>query len=342
MKSIILLAFIVGAFAQSFTFKSNVTLSNAGDFKFRESTTAEIGFFALYSGLYISSLSVDINTNSAAFDGLYGAAYTGLGLSPSAFLSFVYSASQWQVNNNNYAQANASASAGFIGQVFLSLDEVDSAGNPQSTIPFTTLLWTIADSSVGNGGLRYLTVQTTQGAMTIKISFIYSDVVGVLNVVGTAIVTPKTLESVISIQNYPYANNGNSLRLNLVVGTAAGSASVQGQVTHYVSGNGQSGTFLTLDHVASINGAATPVSISAFTEGQGQLNFGNSYLMGQVTGKYGAGASFKFVSITFPAGAANIIYDPAIGAGANPPNSSGFKNVASFFSLIIAFAMFLF
>jgi len=342
MKAFLLLIFLVGAFAQSFTFKSNVTLSNANEFNFRASSTAEFSFLTLYSGLYISSLSVDINANSATFDGLYGAAYTGITLSPSAYLTFVYSSSQWQVNGNNYAQANASASAGFIGQTFISLDEIDSTGNPKNTIYLNSLPWSAVDNSVGQGGLRYLTVQATQGTLVIKISFIYSDVVGVLNVVGTAVVTPKTLESVISIQNYPYANNGNSLRLNLGIGSAAGSVSVQGQVTHLVSGNGQSGTFLTLDHVASVNGAATPVSISAFTDGQGQLNFGNSYLQGQVVGKYGAGASFKFVSVTFPAGASNIIYDPSIGAGANPPTSSGIKNVASFLALIIAFAMFLF
>jgi len=293
----------------------------------------------IYPSMYISSLSVGINSNSATFDGLYGAAYTSILYPPSAFLSFFYSASSWVPTDFTFG--NSSVSAGFIGQSFISLDEIDSTGALKNTIGLGGLIWTYSDSSSGQGGLRYLTAQASKGALTLKISFIYSDVVGVLNVIGTAVVTPKSLESVISIQNYPYADNGNSLRLNLGVGTAAGSVSVQGSVTHLSSGSGQTGTFLTLDHVASVNGASTPVSISAFTDGNGQADFGNSLLQAQINAKYGAGASFKFVSVTFPAGSANIVYDPSIGAGANPPTSSGVKNVASFFALIIAFAMFL-
>jgi len=340
--ALLLLVFLVGAFGQNaFSFKSNVTLTNGDQFQFRESTTLQFSVLALYSGFYLSSLSVNVNPNSATFDGLYGAAYAGLTFLPSAFLSFVYSSSQWTVNPNDYTQGNSSAAAGFIGKTFISLDEVDGQGNIQNTISFGGLLWSTVDQSVGQGGLRYITIAATSGTLNVKISFIYSNVVGVLNVVGTAVVTPKTFESVISIQNFPYKSTANSVRLNLGVGTAAATASVQGSVTHLVSGSGQTGTFLTLDHVASVNGAATPVSISAFTSGNGQLDFGNDNLKAQIIAKYGAAASFQFVSVTFPAGATNIVYDPSIGAGASPPTSSGMKNVASFFALIIAFAMFL-
>jgi hypothetical protein len=283
---------------------------------------------------------VSVNPTSATFDGLYGAAYAGIGSLPSAYLSFVLSSSSWSINPSDYTQANASAAAGFIGKTFISLDEVDGQGNIQNTIPLKGLLWSTVDQSVGQGGLRYLTIQTTQGQLAVNISFVYSNVVGVLNVIGTAVVTPKTFESIISIQNFPYKSTANSVRLNLGVGTAAATASVQGSVTHLVSGSGQTGTFLTLDHVASINGAATPVSISAFTNGGGQLDFGNDVLKAQIVAKYGAAASFQFVSVTFPAGATNIVYDPSIGAGASPPTSSGMKNVASFFALMIAFAVF--
>jgi hypothetical protein len=338
----LLLVFLVGAFGQdAFSFKANVSLTNGDQFTFRASNTVQFNVLTFYSGLYLSSLSVDVNPNSATFDGLYGAAYAGLTSLPSAYLTFVYSSSQWVINPNDYTQANTSAAAGFIGKTFISLDEVDGQGNVQNTISLKGLLWSTVDKSVGQGGLRYLTIQATQAGMTVKISFIYSDVVGVLNVIGTAVVTPKTFESIISIQNFPYKSTANSVRLNLGVGTAAAAASVQGAVTHLVSGSGQTGTFLTLDHVASINGAATPVSISAFTNGNGQLDFGNDILKAQVVAKYGAAASFQFVSVTFPAGATNIVYDPSIGAGASPPTSSGMKNVASFFALMIAFAAFL-
>jgi len=96
--------------------------------------------------------------------------------------------------------------------------------------------------------------------------------------------------------------------------------------------------FFTLDHTASVGGTASPVTISGFVDGQGTASLQNDALAAQVTGKYGAAASVKLVSVTFPAGATNIVYDPSIGAGATPPSAGSRMVVPVFLSFFILVA----
>jgi len=293
----------------------------------------------LYEGVYISSVSVDINPNSFTADGVFGAAYAALvgAIPPSAYLTFWSSATQWKTNGTAYGSVNTTDAAAFMGKAFIQLDEVTPANIVVQTISLGNLLYTLTNAVTGDANLKGSTFTATQGMMTVKITFLASAVVGVLNVPGNAIITPKTLESVLEIDNFPYMNTANSVRLTMLVGSAAGFINVQASFTHYASGNGDNGAFFTLSHVAQTDGTATPVTISAFTDVKDAVTYGNAYIDTQVRATYGAAASFKLVNVTFKAGSKIILFDPAVGVGANPPSSGSGKLTFPLLAIFIAF-----
>jgi len=97
--------------------------------------------------------------------------------------------------------------------------------------------------NTGTGGLRYVNFKGTKNNLAVTFTFVVSSVVGVLNVVGNGIITPKSLETIITIANFPYTSTANSVRLNMAVGTASASVLAQTSVTHLTSGTGTSGVF---------------------------------------------------------------------------------------------------
>jgi hypothetical protein len=350
MKILFLLAaFLAFANGQiSFAYQGNVSLTNTNDFRFRTTSMLDFSILNLYTGIFTTSISADFGSNTASADGIYGAAYAGVGAPPTAYLSYWATTTQWQNSNNgvtDYSSANTTASAAFIGKVFLSLDEVDPNNVTVQTIglvfqlakPTSSVSWTLGSKQYG-GSLRYATLVGTifgNSNFQIFLSYLISDVVGVINVPGSAIVTPKSLESVIEIDNFPYKSTANSVRLNLVVGSAVGAVSAQGSVTHYINGNNGNAAYLTLDHSHSADGVVTPVSISGWIDGSASAGTGVGNFDAQVRGKYAAAANFKFISVTFKAGAAKIVYDPTIGVGSNPPSNAGVK-VVPFLAIFIA------
>jgi hypothetical protein len=350
MKAVLLFAaFLAFAHGQiSFAYQGNVSLTNQNDFRFRATGMVGFSVLNLYTGIFATSINSDFGVNIASADAIYGAIYAGAGVPPTAYLSYWQTTTQWQNSNNgitDYTSANATASAGFIGKVFLSLDEVDPTNVTVQSFsltyqlfkPTTTLSWTIGNTQYGTS-LKYATLVGTtvgSGSFTVYLSFLISDVIGVVNAPGTATVTPKSLESILEIDNFPYKSTANSVRLNLVVGSAAGAVSAQGSVTHYINGNNANAAYLTLANSHSADGVITPVSISGWIDGSASAGTGSSNFDAQVRGKFAAGASFKFVSVSFKAGATKIIYDPTIGVGSNPPSNAGVK-VVPFLAIFIA------
>lgn len=168
-------------------------------------------------------------------------------------------------------------------------------------------------------------------------TFISSDNVGYVQYqnqdVG-AIVTPKTLESIVEINNYPYRSSSNYLTLTM--GTATGNFDVvaSASASNLISGGGEDQVYFALSNVAVVDGSKKFVTISGFSKITGS----NSYIEGQAKGKYGGSFSYATVSVDFPAGASKIIYDPTIGQG-TPPTINPISGVAIFFIIfgIIAF-----
>jgi len=298
----------------------------------------------LYNGIYTSSIAVHTTSNSGSIDGIFGTGYTGLGIAPSAYLVYYDIFANWN-SSANFASADVSAAAGFIGNAILSLDEIDSGSNVVQTIYLKNLLWTTIDTSYGTSGLLFATFQGKQYIINpnfeVDITFILSDVVGVLDLPGKPVITPRSLESVIEIINFPYMSTSNRVRLNIGVGSAAGDiqASGTGTGTSLVSGSGDGTVYITLNGQAQISGDTQDITISGFVDATGIEALNNTNLVDQVNAKYGASASFKINSVIFPAGATDIKYDPSIGTGA-PPQNSGMSFHPSILLMVAALFFF--
>lgn len=66
-----------------------------------------------------------------------------------------------------------------------------------------------------------------------------------------------------------------------------------------------------------------PVEISGRASANLEATFENSNVVAQLRGRYAAGATCQIIEISFPAGAAHIVYDPTMGAGQSPFSPSG-------------------
>jgi hypothetical protein len=53
-------------------------------------------------------------------------AYCGFGNAPTSYLAYFASQASWTVTSN-YANASVTGSEGFVGSIYISLDEVNSA-----------------------------------------------------------------------------------------------------------------------------------------------------------------------------------------------------------------------
>jgi len=345
MKSVVLVLALlaVSTFGQSaFVFSNtNVTLTNGNQFTYRN-----LIFLEILNELSVASTSVTVNPTSATLDGLYGvAAAPFLNLtpkSPYAWVLFINAAAQWTggTPTSNVTTAAVSASDAFVGKVFISLDEVDANGNVVQTIFLKDLQYLIVDNGPLTGNLRYATFEGKQsllGAFSVKITFLASSTVGVLNVGPLSVMTPKSFESVVNITNFPYISTANSVRLNLGVITQAATAQFTAQYTHLAGGTGNSATYFSLNTQGLVGGAVSKVKISAFqtvnATATATWNIGDVTAM--ATAKYANAVSFNVVSVTFPAGATSIVYDPTIGAGAAPPQIGSASTVSISFALLV-------
>jgi len=319
------------------SFQGNSSLTNGNDFQYRSLSFVEFNASPFYEGVYVNSLSIGLNPMTLNIDDIAGAAYAAITVPPSAYLAFFSIASQFSANGTAYQSVNTSAAEAFMSTIFVKLDEVNSNGVVMQTINLGNLAFVLTTVTTGSPNLRGALFTATQGALSVKITFVASSVVGVLNVPGNVVMTPKTLEAMLEIDNFPYMNTADSVRLTMVVGSAAGAVNVVGSFTQYSSGTGNQGAFFTLSNVAQTDGTITPVQISSFTSANTALSYGNGNFDGQVNATYGAAASFKLVTVTFNPGAKIILFDPAMGVGANYPVSASCRLTFPILSFVIVF-----
>jgi len=348
-RTLILLSLLAlcSAFTVQYAANTNATLVNGNQFTYRKTEVIDLSFPALFSGIYFSSIAVTANPNYGSIDALFGSAYAGFNNPPSVYLTFFKVAAMWTPPTaTNAASANATGSDGFIGKAYVALQEVAPNGTIVQVVRLNGLSWSVGTKNVGQGGLRYWSIVGVQPFnanpnFKVTVTHVLSDVVGVLNVGGTPILTPKSIETILEILNFPYVSTQNQVKLIIGVGTAAATLSVQGTATHFVSGTGTGTAYFSASNVAQIGGAVTPVSVTSTVTGVSAANFTNDALAGQVVAKYGAAAEFRIVTVLFPAGATDIIYDPSIGAGSPPPlpGNSGSFAAPSFFFALFALAL---
>jgi hypothetical protein len=288
--------------------------SKTYEFQFRRTALHQLSIPLIFNGAWFSSLTAQASEDKASADGVWGACYAGIGHPPSSMLAFFEASVSYQ-SVTNWASWNVNTSSGFIGNVFLSVVEKDSNDSIVTVKNLGLLAWVISDSA-NNGSLKYVTFLGADiSNFKIYITYILSDVLGKINY-GDAIVTPKSLESVIEIPNYPYKDPKNYL--TLVVGAISGSGSVKtyGTASAIQSGTGSNEVYLSFANSAQINGQSAKVKIDVVVTNTSTLQ--NNDLIVQAETKYKSEITARLFAITFPPNASSIIYDPTMGTGTPP------------------------
>jgi len=275
--------------------------------------------------------------SSSTTDGLFGSAYAGIQTPPTAYLAYFGAASNWQPTNDTTV-ANVSAAAAFAGKVFISLFEVEPGTNSTfQTILLRDFVWAISNSSTGNAGLNSVTFQGAlpNSTLTATVTYVVSDVLGVLDVAGSGVITPKSLLGIITINNFPLINATNQVQMNIGAATGVYTQGTFETLEYVESGYQSTGSYCSVDSQASVNGRTTIVQLTSFLDAQIIEEFDNENLLNQNLDLYGQLAAFTVVTVSFPVGATSMQFNAAIGAGAPPPiipsTSVGEKIVPSLF-----------
>jgi len=313
-------------------FSGNVTTSNSnGTYNFRQVDTVAVTAYG-YAGIQYKSISLTKNSKSLNEDLVVGAAYAALGVPPTDYLAFYDNMANWQGNNNSLT-FTVSDGQGLITKIYKELDEVTPGPNGTLSVVqkvnLGSLLWTATASNVGSGGLRSLTVKgapfnignNKNSNFSVSVTWIVSDTTGILNLTGNPIVTPKTIESTITVTNFPYTNTANQVRLSTIVGSAEINFEVTGSILHIVAG-GANPSYVSFSGVANVDGKVTQVT-HVYNISSNSGNFGNNQIAAQITAAFSAKAAFTEVQTLFPAGAAVIEFDPVTGANSPPPEMTG-------------------
>lgn len=324
-------------------FSGNVTLNNAtqtGTLSFRG-----IGYQAvnvgplnfLLSEAIAGSATGNAQGGSAVLDIVTSGFMTGLG-APFGFILYFDDHTKWIIPTgtpNLLAITGSAQAAGGIAAVsYTKIDEVNAAGTVVNTVQMSSLQFTqhsgvqVLTDSTGN--IKYNWVAATLNGATYNFTMLHSSVLG--KIAYGATVTPKSSDVILEIDNYPYANAANHLRLTFTA--AFGVLNWQGQATVTANGvstgNGPNSVYINAQGQASISGTMTNVNVNVQAKASGDVDaLANAIVNSIASGNKG----YTVTTVDFPAGAAQIIYDPA--AGFEPP-SSGVALRASVFLVAIA------
>jgi len=214
------------------------------------------------------------------------------------------------------------------------VEEKNPAGTVVRSINFKACTWNVGGGNDTTGRLRYLTVDTFLCANlvfgeTVSFVFFISDTLGMVNLGNgvTATVTPKTLESVVTITNWKYADNANSL--SLVYGTVTGAMAESGSIAAgsgnvLTTGSGNNQVYAQYARFASINGVNGNVKIShvGLANISAIVEDANHNAVLTAVYKGIGGVEAKQTTVSFPAGASKIVYDPTVGSGEPIPDDA--------------------
>jgi len=217
-----------------------------------------------------------------------------------------------------------SGSGGIASIAFLGVSEVTASGTTVKNFNFTDLTYTgsasVKTDSTGNIQYAQFTATGASGE-TYTFTTLTSQVVGKLQY--GAILTPKSVNVMIEIDNYQYQTATNYLQLSYIAGYAtanfAGNFSVNGN--YIASGTAPNAAYISTSTQASSNGAMTTVTATINTN----INPATFTQSAKLFGSYFASVNPSFgaalVTVNLPAGSETIIYDPTTGFE-QPTNSS--------------------
>jgi len=212
------------------------------------------------------------------------------------------------------------------------------------------LLWDVSYGKDATSTLYYLTVSGKNFILLPKLdieekiafNFFISKTLGTVEF-GTvrAVVTPKSLESVISISGWKYKDIKN--HLELVFGSCAGALAVGGTATStsnvLTSGSGDDQVYVYYAEDAQINGKRGLVTVSHESVTDFKTIVDDVETQLKLTTAFKGVVAAKLTKVAFDAGASNIIYDPGMGNGPVPQVDSGASLIIS---LVILFVTLMF
>jgi hypothetical protein len=330
MRAGLLFAILIVAVAADFNFQGNVTATNAGQFNYRDIEAEILNVPNVLEGVFYEATSLVNGTNQK--DVVTGAffVFPADNDPPTAFLSFFTSYATYQnakagATNGQPFSFNTQTSDTVVTKTFVSLEEVNTTTNiTVNTVNLVDLNWALLQTQAPTTPAQYLNYITLKGTdpnialnFSISISAVFSQVLGLLNIVGAPVVTPKSIETTVTIANYPYKSLSNALRLNFVIGTAQANFTLQGSLT-VTSGNGTNANYVQVSDQVQADGNVKTATITV----SAQQSTGSGVADAALTERFSTQRTATKVSVQFPAGATNIVFDPTAGAGTAPQVTS--------------------
>lgn len=321
---LVVLALACVCSADFINFKGNVSLTGDKDsWNFRQTSMSAWDYDPLDGdGAKFSSISIGRTEHSIEGDTVWGEAAVQTTYPPIAWLAYA----SWGLYNDSN-DWNVGGASGYVASAYVALEETAPNGTVVRTQSLkegflsSGLQWDTTNKGVNNE-LKYITL--TGGIQnqpwSVALTFIVSDVVGVIDK-ADAVVTPKSLESIVEIKDWNYKDSANTL--TLVVAAATGEVSVKGSALVSGGDADDDQVYFALAKKAVVGGKKEDVHISHYADADFDATFANPNFKFQIQGVYGSKSSCKLVRVTFPAGASDILYDPTIGAGAVAESHGG-------------------
>jgi len=252
---------------------------------------------------------------------------------------------------------NFQGSSGFILTGYNRLEERTPDGTPVRNVTFKELKW---DVTAGNNSARNLHYVTLKGknpgifgfekkvleqGEDVSFTFLVAEVLGKVTFGSVyTFVTPKSMESILEVNNWSYKNKANNLVFIGGVATGAAVGDSVGSVT-FASGSGDNQVYAHFSGSADYNGKAKTVTVTKSVEKDWGLVTDDVTIQGQVKATYNSSFALSRFEVAFKAGEAAILYDPAIGSGQPlvPKEEAGTGNAfVACFSVLLFIASMLF
>jgi len=289
-----------------------------------------------FNGLWYSSLEVNADKSSGNLNYMSGASAAPLLGSviahfPAATLGFFGAQiTVEEPTQDDPFKLQADLAAGFMATSFYKIEEKNTTGHVIDTFYLNRNNYQLTDIGTKDS-LKwgtYTTRMVRKGGLIppdtdyrgdLAITFMISDSPGTSNF--NTNVGPSTLESIIQISGYQYANAENNLVLSM--GVASGSASWEGEVGVVTQQTTDNPVFFKVAKEAMYNLETKPVTVSAFKTATFEAAFGNNVqIEAQLKSKFNGDWEARIVEVEFAAGADLITYDPTLGATMSDDDTS--------------------
>jgi len=349
MKYIALLFCLVAlSFAvTTVTFSGNVTESETGvkhaEFKYRTTSVwtlpIDLGILGSYTlAAYVSAEVSATGTNTSGQingDLIVGAIKFFSGKVPVSYIGYV--AAQFNavrtidaVANTDVTTFNYTAAGGFVLTTYNKLIERNPSGANVREIALRNLKWNVANGSSVDGYLHYITLTASnpflqtllKAGESVSMTFLISEVLGEVTFGSvTTVVTPKSLESILEVNGWNYLSASNNLVFVCGVATGAAVGASTGIVT-LSSGSGNNQVYAHFDGRVDVSGSRKSAKVTATKTTDFTLITDDVDIQASYDAVYHGAFNMAVVEVAFPAGAAKITYDPAIGSGTPIVNSA--------------------